>query len=371
MRRVATTAFCAVATLAGCTGESTESTEPPAAAERREFARMAEYVRSEGAPGAVLFVRRGGRTWRAASGLAVLDPPLTMNARARFRVGSVTKTFTAAIVLQLVGEGRLALDDRIDRVLPGVVPPSRRITVRQLLNHTSGLYDFVEDREFRARFLRDLRLVVPPREQISIALSRPAGPRPVTESSYSNSGYQVLGLLVERVTGESLGRVLARRIFDPLRLRDTSFETTPRVPVAIAHGYALPGVGSPLARDEPRDVTRSVDGGAWAAGALVSTPDDLARFYGALFGGRLVPSALLREMTRTVPGDSGASGLGIFRYELRCGIAWGHSGSMVGYVGQVLVSRDGRRGVVALANANDQRVAGAVRATATNAYCRS
>jgi D-alanyl-D-alanine carboxypeptidase len=366
-RRSAAVSAIAVC-LTACSGDDSER---PAASSRPDLRRMADYVRSEGAPGVVLLVRNRSGTWRATSGLAVLEPPRPIRATDRFRVASITKTFTAALVLQLVGEGRLALDDRIDRRFPGVVPPGRRITIRQLLNHTSGLYDYVKDRSLRARFLRDLRLVVPPREQISIALSHPPDFRPGTDWGYSNTGYEVLGLLVERVTGESLGRVLARQIFEPLRLRDTSLEAAPRVPDSIARGYALPGVGSPLARDRPREVTESLDGGAWADGALVSTPDDLARFYGALFAGKLVRPKLLREMRRTVPGDFGGSGLGIFRLTLPCGFAWGHGGSMEGYRTEVLVSRDGVHAVVMIANGNSDRVARALRAGAVNAYCTS
>jgi D-alanyl-D-alanine carboxypeptidase len=363
-------AFCLAATLAcGCAGDDADR---PAVTERPALDRMAEYVHSEGAPGVALLVRNRSGTWRAASGLAVVDPPRPLRGSDRFRVASVTKTFTATVVLQLVGEGRIALDDRIDRRLPRVIPPRRAITIRQLLNHTSGLYDFVRDRRFQAsRLVRNPRLVVSPREQISIALDHPQEFRPGTDWGYSNTGYEVLGLLVERVTGQPLGRVLARRIFEPLGLRATSFEEAPRVPPSTAHGYALPQVGPAAVGDAPRDVAESLDGGVWADGAIVSTPDDLATFYGALLGRKLLDPELLAEMTRTVPGDLGASGLGLFRYEVSCGAAWGHGGSMVGYLTQVFAGRDGGHIVVVVATGNTVRIASAMRATAAAAYCTS
>jgi CubicO group peptidase (beta-lactamase class C family) len=177
--------------------------------------------------------------------MAVLRPARRMRPGERFRVASVTKTFVATVVLQLVGEGRLGLDESVERHLPGLLPQGRRITVRQLLNHTSGLYDYLEDAPAQARFVGDVR----PRQTVALAASRPLGFAPGTSWAYSNTGYQILGLMIERATREPLGRVLARRIFVPLDLRHTSFEPPPRVPKRVAHGYASTGGQAPLARN--------------------------------------------------------------------------------------------------------------------------
>jgi D-alanyl-D-alanine carboxypeptidase len=334
---------------------------------------MIEYVRSEGAPGAVWLVRNRSGTWRGAAGMAVLQPRRRMRPGDRVRVASVTKTFVATVVLQLVGEGRLRLNDTVERRLPGVLPEGRRITVRQLLNHTSGLYDYIDDARFQARFLRDIRLVVPPRQTVAIAASHPLRFAPGTSWAYSNTGYQILGLMIERVTHEPLGRVLGRRLFEPLFLRHTSFEHRPSVPEPVAHGYALPYGQLQLQGRRRVDVTWSAGGGAWADGAIVSNVDDVVRFYGALFSGRLLRRDLLREMERLVETDLPVrrAGLGVFRSELACGFAWGHEGAMPGYLTQVLVSKDGSHVVVMAANGDSMRVAGAIAASARNAYCTS
>jgi D-alanyl-D-alanine carboxypeptidase len=359
--------LCVLAVLgSGCSGGQAE---PSATTSRPDLQRMIEYVRSEGAPGVVSLVQNRAATWRGATGMAVLRPARRMRPGERFRVASVTKTFVATVVLQRVAEGRLGLDDTVERHLPGLLPQGRRITVRQLLNHTSGLYDYLEDAPAQARFVGDVR----PRQTVAIAASRPLGFAPGTSWAYSNTGYQILGLMIEQETREPLGRVLARRIFAPLDLRHTSFEPPPRLPKRVAHGYASPGGQAPLARNRPRDVTQSDDDGTWADGAIVSNVDDLARFYGALFSGRLLRRDLLHEMKRPVATDLPVrrAGLGVFRSELACGYAWGHDGVMPGYLTTVLASNDGSHVVVMAANRDSRRVGGALDASARNAFCIS
>src|SRR5262249_19201622 len=147
-----------------------------------------------------------------------------------------TKTFVAAIVLQLVGEGRLSIADTVERWLPGVVPGGERITLRQLLNHTSGLFDYAEDNTF-GRQLAHPKKVWSPRQLIRIATAHPPLFAPGARWSYSNTGYILLGLIVEQATGNPLGSELRRRIFAPLRLRSTSFDTKPQIAGQHAHGY--------------------------------------------------------------------------------------------------------------------------------------
>lgn len=370
MGRRALPALCVVAALlGGCVGGGAEQS---GAVARPGVQRLLEYVRGEGSPGVVALVRDRSGTWRGATGLASLRPRRQMRPGDRFRVASVTKTFVAAVVLQLVGERRLRLDDAVERRLPGLIPQGRQITIRQLLNHTSGLYNFTDDERAQARFVRNIRLVVSPRSAVALAAKRPLGFDPGTDWAYSNTGYLLLGLTIERVTGEPLGDVLAQRIFEPLGLAHTSFEPRPQLAGPVAHGYALPGGVVPLTRDGPRDVTQSVGGGAWAAGAIVSTVDDLARFYGALFGGKVLRTDLLGEMQRTIEADAETrAGLGIFRTRVACGYAWGHSGGLPGYLTQVLASKDGSHIVVIAANGESEHVGRAFFAAAKVAYCIS
>ena len=172
--------------------------------------------------------RAGTETWRPRTRMRVTD---------RFRIGSETKMFVSTVVLQLVGEGKLSLDDTVERRLPGLIPNGSDITVRQLLNHTSGLYDYAEDKAFLAQ-LDNRRKVWAPRQLIALGTAhKPAFP-PGAKWGYSNTGYIALGLMVEDATGNTLGAELRERIFEPLRLRGTSFDTRPQIAGRYAHGYS-------------------------------------------------------------------------------------------------------------------------------------
>jgi D-alanyl-D-alanine carboxypeptidase len=351
--------------VAGCNDSDAETSVA-----RPDLQRTLEFIRGEGAPGAAGLVRNGAGTWQGAAGLAVLRPRRSMQADERFRIASVTKPFVAAVVLQLVGERRLALNDTVERRLPGLLPQGTRITIRQLLNHTSGLFDFIADETFRAVVARDLRLVIPPGRLVDIAASHPLLFPPGRDWAYSNTGYIVLGLIVEQVTGQSLGDALEQRLFRPLGLRHTSFESTPKLTEPVAHAYALPGGTLPTPGNRPRDVTRSMGGGVWADGAIVSNTADLSRFFGALLGGKVLSRELLREMMTTVSVNPVFQyGLGLSRTHVRCGYAWGHDGAADGILIDVLANRDGSRVVVMAANGDGQVVRSALIASAENAYC--
>jgi D-alanyl-D-alanine carboxypeptidase len=357
--------------ISGCGGED----ERAARISRPNVEPVLEQVRSEGAPGVVALVRNRAGTWRRAMGAATLEPRRAMRVGDRLRVASVTKTFVATVVLQLVGEGRVSLDDRVEQRLPGVLRTARGATVRQFLNHTSGLAGFPDGATFQ-RFREDLRLDLPARTAVDVATSNPELFEPGAGWSYTNAGYEVLGLLVERVTGQPLGRVLAERIFKPLRLRQTSFEPDPGHPNGIANGHAIPGSDYlEWSATEPLDVTVAVGAGAGASGAIVSTVEDVARFYHALFSGELLPPELLREMFRTVPTGatpgSNQQGLGIFRYQRACGFAWGHGGVAAGYTTSVMASRDGTHIVAIAANGHNPHIEDAVFAAAEKLYCHS
>ncbi len=358
---------CALAlAIAACAG----SKENEAGSQQRaELQREIAFVRSEGAPGVVAAIRSRAFTANAAVGLAQLRPRRAMRPDDRFRIASVTKTFVATVVLQLVGEGRLRLADTVERWLPGVLPQGRRITLRQLLSHTSGLFNYTEALSYLEGLERNLRTVVTPRAQIALAASKPLGFRPGSDWHYSNTGYQILGLVIERVEAKPLGAVLSDRIFQPLELQHTSLEDRPHLAEPVAHGYTLPGGFFPVGA-KPLDVTQSVGGGAWADGAIVSTADDVARFFQALLGGKVLRPALLRQMLRTVPAEGPVRyGLGIALRRVSCGYAWGHDGGFLGYVTRVRATRDGRKVVVLGANGDSYAVDGALSATADLAYC--
>ena len=324
--------------------------------ERPELERLLEQVGSAGAPGATAFVASRSGVWRGATGDAVLKPLRPMRFDHRIRVASITKSFVAAVVLQLVNEGRLSLDDTVDQRLPGLLRLGSQITIGRLLNHTSGFAsgdgDSPDAEALYRQHLEDPeRFDVPVRKMITLADRMPLQFEPGTNYHYTNTGYDVLGLIVERVTGGSLEAALTQRIFEPLNLRHTSFEPMRlQSDLGLAHGYAIVGSDLPASSD----VTRAGLFGTWASAGIVSNVADVATFYSALFGGRLLPRRLLSEMQRRVrtPSPFVQAGLGIFRYKLPCGgYAWGHGGSTHGYSSMALTSMDGTHTVAVGANA--------------------
>ena len=291
-------------------------------------------VVAAGVPGALVYVVDGSRTVRMARGVANRETSAELRATDRFRAGSITKTFVAAVVLQLAAERRLALDSPVASWLPGLV--DRRITVRQLLSHRSGLADYVDDSQIVSADISSNRRLV------EAALARPPVAAPGERYSYASTNYLVLGLLIERITGNDLERELRVRIFRPMGLDGTAFEP------GLAHlrvlGYR-PAIHDGIVSGKPEDTAGESAAWAWAAGAIVSDADDLARFVDGLVTGRVVPKALLAEM---IPAEG--YGLGLATFTTPCGTAIGHSGNLAGYVSVVWVDDDAKRTVVLMAN---------------------
>ncbi|WP_328614979.1 beta-lactamase family protein [Amycolatopsis sp. NBC_00355] len=299
----------------------------------------------DGVPGAEAVVQDGSRTrvTRSGTGDVATGKPFPRNGS--FRVGSVTKSFVATVVLQLAGEGRVKLDAPVERYLPGLLP-DRRITVRQLLQHTSGLYNYTDDLDLSdPEALRHRG--ADPAELVAMAVKHPALFPPGTTWSYSNTNYIVAGMLAERVTGHALGDEIAHRITLPLGLRDTYLPRRGDEKLPAPHAVGYVPIDGNLVDFSDYDATI-----AGAAGGLVSTPADLDRFYGALLGGRLLRPAELAEMRRTVPADLGVPGarygLGLGSIPLSCGEFWGHEGGVLGFTNLAGVGPGGRRATVVL-----------------------
>ncbi len=358
-----------IAFAAACGGAARHAVVPLREAKQEAGIRRAlERLTASGAPGAIVLVRRGDQTLRMTAGRANLETKTPMRATDRFRIGSVTKSFVATVALQLVGERKLALGDTVERWLPGLVPNGKAITVRELLNHTSGLFDLTNDEGFIARILWKPTEVWTPRRLVRIATAHQPLFAPGTSWSYSNTGYLLLGLVIEAASGNPIGTELKRRIFAPLHLRSTSFDRTPHIAGTYAHGY------TPL--DGPlRDMSVFSQSSAWAAGAIVSTADDLATFYRALLRGRLLRRDLLRAMETTVPVAAdphrGASGLGLYETGLPCGRVWGHEGTAFGYKTIAYASKDATRQIILMINDSPPSpvVANALQQLVDAAYC--
>ncbi|MFC4008512.1 serine hydrolase domain-containing protein [Nonomuraea purpurea] len=309
-------------------------------------------VAKDGFPAALAAVRDAkGRTRHYTAGVGDLKTKAKVPVDGRVRVASNTKMFTAVVVLQLVGEGKVGLDEPIETYLPRVVRgkgiDGREITVRQLLQHTSGLPNY--GRWLPSIFeTRDVHRS--PQDLLDIAFAHEASFAPGTSWEYSNTNYVLAGLLVEKVTGRPLSDELNDRIIKPIGLRHTyspaKGETTIRGRHPRAYGSVKPG--GPLVDITDQDPSR-----AWGGGHLIATPSDLNRFTGALMGGRLLKPEQLAQMKRTVrPAGAPAGweyGLGLMKMPLSCGgVAWGHTGDIVGHETRNGVTEDGRAATVAV-----------------------
>ncbi|MEU9092690.1 serine hydrolase domain-containing protein [Streptomyces sp. NPDC048428] len=308
-------------------------------------------------------VRVGGTegTWRGSAGVHDLASGRPADPDGRFRVGSVTKVFTAAVVLQLAGEGRLGLDRPVRRYLPELIPAAYgKVTVRQLLNHTSGIPsvapgwgDTLED-VYAHRF--DL---IDPADVVREATSHEPDFAPGTQQHYANIGYTVAGLLIEKVTGDAYASQVSHRILEPLHLKDTySPGTDPSIRGPHNLGYQRFGTTGEL-----RDVTVWGTSDAWAAGDLISTTADLEHFTRALFGGRVVRGPLLRAMF-TLPdssvreygtGGPAAFGAGLSVMTLGGRQVWGKTGGRWGYNTAIAATPDLSRTLVYSVNSTDAK----------------
>jgi D-alanyl-D-alanine carboxypeptidase len=320
-----------------------------------QLQRDLDAIRDLGVPGVLAEVDIGGRRLRGASGVADVEAGGPVDPGGYFRMGSNTKTFVAVVVLQLVAERRLSLDDAVERWLPGVVTGNgndgRAITVRQLLQHTSGLFDYTNDlleRITSEETYREFQFTTfTPGELVAMALRHPPGFAPGTGYAYSNTNYVLLGQIIERVAGRGWAREVDDRIARPLGLRHTAAPgVRTRLPDPHASGYVFLG---PDLRMETSDASLTW---ADAAGALYTTAADLSRFWGAIGRGTLLRPAEREQMRRTVPaGDEERPGvrygLGIEWAPLTCGGGyWTHGGDVPGYTTVNGVSADGRTTVV-------------------------
>lgn len=329
-------------------------------------------VRSDGLPAALAAVQDGnGRSRTYTAGVGDLATGSKVPRDGQVRIGSNTKTFTAVVVLQLVGEGRIGLDAPVDTYLPGLVRgegiDGRQITVRQLLQHTSGLPNYV-------RYLGDDVRYYDPLDLLGIALQHKADFAPGEKWEYSNTNYVLAGLIIQQVTGRPLAEELEQRIITRIGLRHTYFPAPGDVTIRAPHpkGYYQDSAGAPL-----RDGTELDPSWGWAAGQMISTNSDLNRFFTALLAGRLLPAAQLAQMRTTVPagspfGSGTRYGLGLVSTPLSCGgVHWGHGGSTTGYETRGGATDDGRAANVAVTvQPTDKATMQHVESVVDRALCR-
>ncbi|MEU3528639.1 serine hydrolase domain-containing protein [Streptomyces sp. NPDC038707] len=334
------------------------------------LAAVLRSVVAQGAPGALARIDDHGRTYRVTRGVADRATGRAISTADRFRIGSVTKTFTTVVLLQLVDEHRLALDAPVNRYLPGLLPDDR-ITVRHVLSHRSGLYDYSDDM-FAASvsgFEAVRKKVFTYRQLIALSLRKPRTNAPGAAYSYSNTNFVVAGLLVEKLTRQPVATAYRNRIIKPLKLTGT-FYVHPDTAIPGRHtlGYLTPDrAGAPLV-----DATAQTVSWAQSAGAIVSNARDLDVFYGALLGGGLMSAARLADMERfTKVNSTTAYGLGLRRRDLSCGVSvYGHTGAVQGYYTYAFGTKDGGRTLTAAANtSNNAKVLNTLAGALESAFC--
>lgn len=304
-----------------------------------------DEIVAAGATGVVAVVRDGHLTWHGSSGVTELGGSRPVPTGARFRGGSVTKTFVATVVLQLVNAKLLRIDDTVERWLPGVVPAGDSIRIEHLLGHTSGLFDYLATLPLppSPKFEEIRWRTWTPTELVARATSRPPLFEPGHAWAYSNTNYVLLGMIVQRATGRPYAEEVERRILRPLGLSRTTFPgTDPRIRGPHLHGFRpIDGPAGP----QPVDVTEMNPSVMSAAGEVVTNVSDLSRLHAALLGGWLLPPELLAEMKR--PARDGATyGHGLRWRVLDCGTTvYGHDGDALGYSTWSFATADLRRQV--------------------------
>lgn len=270
------------------------------------------------------------------------------------RIGSNTKTFVAVVVMQMVQEGKVGLDEPIETYLPGLIKgegiDASRITVRQLLQHTSGLPEYTDTVPGRSDIFQIKDHYAQPRDLLDTALSKPAAFEPGTQWAYTNTNYVVLGMLIERVSQRPVGEQIDQRIIKKLGLSHTYFPAPGDRSIKGTHpqGYHLSAEG------KLEDITEMDPAWGWAAGAMVSTPSELNTFFQAVFDGRLLTQASIDEMKKSVDASSRFGpgvvyGLGLIGTPLSCGgTSWGHGGTIHGYQTNDAVGPDGTAVTIAV-----------------------
>jgi D-alanyl-D-alanine carboxypeptidase len=296
-------------------------------------------------PGMLTLIRIGDETKVLTRGVAAQDREEPLTRQHRFRIGSITKPIVAALVLQQIESGRLRLSDPVSRWLPGLLSDGSHITIKHLLTHSSGLFDFTGLPGFD-RMVR--RLPADPVKLVKLANAQGSEFAPGQGAAYSNTNFIVLGLIVERITGQHLARTLETKIFRPLRMASSSLDWAHADDPPLAHGYS-----------DDQDVTASTElAWAWSAGGVVSTAEDVSRFFRALLRGDIIGHELLEEMTS--PLTEGVAewryyGLGLAQVETTCGSAHGHSGTFPGFMAEAWTLDTLEREVVVMVNRYDDQ----------------
>lgn len=330
-----------------------------------------------GPPGISVLIDRGRHSeylWAGVADVRSDRPPTPLD---HFRIASVAKAFNSYLAVKLAGNGALSLDTTLKTSIPGVLPAAEGVKLRELLQHTSGIAEYITAPAFGERLGADPAAYISPLELTGYVRDLPLEFAPGSRYHYSDTDNIAAGLIEEAASGLPYEQLLARRVFGPLKMRDSSLPRTIAMPRPYMHGYDVEP-GKP-----PEDVSELINpAGAWASGGIVSTPLDLARF-----ARRYVPAVLgatadlegpFRPGSSSPPGPGkNSAGLGIFRYRTGCGTVYGHTGSFPGY--RILLAADpnGKRSVVFVVTSQivpgqgPPKVAKAITRAQARAVCRA
>jgi D-alanyl-D-alanine carboxypeptidase len=357
------------------------ATAPAATAKPKRLQAALDAITSNaaGPPGASVLIERGKRKTYLSSGIANLGSGAAPRPALRMRIASMAKAFSGAVALRLVDDGKLHLDDTVDEVLPGLWPLAGDTTLRQLLQHTGDLPDYIRDQEFIDELMADPAQYMTPEELIGYVSDKPPVPAGGGKYEYSDSDNILVGLMAEAATGRSYESLLRRNVYRPAGMKHTSLPNTIAMPRPFMHGYTISN-GTPA--DDSELINPAL---AWASGGIVSTPRDVVRFFRSYLGGDLFDRKLQRQQFDFVKGSSSPpgpgendAGLGIFRYHTRCGVIYGHTGSFPGYRLFAASTKDGKRTISFSVNSQivppdqgDQDVAKEIRRAQTLAVCRT
>ncbi|MFF5446504.1 serine hydrolase domain-containing protein [Streptomyces sp. NPDC012888] len=331
----------------GARAAGTDPVGGPARQDERLQRQLDRLVaQQDGPPGVIAVLTRGDRTRVYTAGVGDTATGRRPHIDDHMRIASIAKAFSGAVALRLVDEGLLSLDDTIGELLPAQPAAWHAVTLRQLLQHTSGLPDFSTAPEFVSILQADPRHVFDPRSLLGFVAEEPLLFRPGSLYEYSNSDNIAVALMAEAVTGRRYEDLLKELVYRPLGLRRTSLPLGHRLPRPFLHGYEV----APPA--EPVDVSEAIGAsGVWASGGVVSTPGELGAFIRAYGGPGLLSPRTRQEQLTFRPGDSSepagpgtnAAGLAVFRYTTRCGVLHGHTGNFPGYTQLAATTPDGTR----------------------------
>lgn len=354
--RRALTAAALAAALATTALTTTASADTGRDHDRHAATRaMMEAQVKAGVPGVLGQAQDAYGTWNASAGVADRGTGRERLPQDRFRIGSITKSFVSTVLLQLEAEGRLDIDDSVEHWLPGVVHGNGhdggRITIRQLLNHTSGVFNYTEDPAFFQQistgFLEHRYDTHTPAQLVATAMKHEPHFTPGKGWHYSNTNYVLAGMIVEKATGHSYASEVDKRVLKKAGMRSTTLPgTSARVPGPHGRGYSKLFATAPDAKIH--DVTELNPSWGWAAGEIISTTGDLNRYYRALLRGDLLPERQQRELLTAVPTSDKPSsdagyGLGLSTGKLSCGVTiWFHGGGIHGSTSMASGTPDGR-----------------------------